>query len=290
MRETVLITGANSFIAKYLIPILEKKYTIKLLTRNPEHANEYAWDVTNKTIDEAALNDVNYIVHLAGSKLNDGSPLTEARKHIIRESRIGAADFLRTRLKERGQTLTAFISASAIGYYGFTDRALEIDETGKKGLGFNADLCDDWEKAADAFKSEQVADHVSKIRVSLVLGNDGGIFSTYKEMVAANPQIAQKPNSSSYPWNHVADMAGIFAFALENKLDGVYNSVAPEATSMQDIFKAIANESSGSSYSIVPFEGQHLVAHKIIEAGFQFKYPTIKLAVSNLLDRNDYLK
>ncbi|WP_435525415.1 hypothetical protein [Chryseobacterium indoltheticum] len=80
MKQTVLITGGSSFIAKHLIKILDGKYNIKLLTRNPKADNEFKWNLEDWTIDEKALDDVNYIVHLSGSKLNDGSPLTPERK------------------------------------------------------------------------------------------------------------------------------------------------------------------------------------------------------------------
>ena len=284
MKETVLITGANSFIAQHLIPLLEKDYHIKLLTRNPKAANEYAWDVTNKTIDTTALDDVNYIVHLAGAKLNDGTPLTEQRQKDIYESRIGAADFLRETLKKRNQTLKAFVSASAIGYYGFQDDTLEIDENGKKGVGFAAELSDDWEKAADLFKEDKVAENVSKIRVSLVLGNESGIFPIYKNILTSNPKVVLQQNNQAVPWNHVEDMAGIFAFAVQHNLNGVYNSVAPQPASQQDIYKAISNTLKlNESLEITPFKGQHLVSNKIQEAGFVFKHPSIQEAVHNIL-------
>ena len=285
MKQTVLITGANSFIARHLIPQLAGKYNIKLLTRTPEAANEFAWDLESWTIDEHALDDVDYIVHLAGSKLNDGTPLTEQRQKLVYDTRIGAANFLRKELQKRGQKLQAFVSASAIGYYGFTDSTEEIDENGNKGKGFGAELSDDWEKAADQFKTDGVAEHVSKIRVSLVLGHDGGIFPLYKNMVLQDPSVAQQPNGASYPWNHVEDMAGIFAFAVENNLDGVFNSVAPQPASLQDIFKVISNELKGTDYTIAPFKGQHLVAHRIVEAGYTFKYPEISAAVQDILSK-----
>ncbi|MDM1551500.1 NAD-dependent epimerase/dehydratase family protein [Empedobacter falsenii] len=280
MKETVLITGANSFIAKHLIPILEKDYTIKLLTRSPKAENEFAWNVHEKTIDPKALNDVNYIVHLAGSKLNDGTPLTDERKALIYESRIGASDFLRAELKKRQQKLTAFVSASAIGYYGYQDNTLEIDENGQRGVGFSADLTEDWEKAADRFKEDSVANHVSKIRVSLVLGKEAGIFPMYESLVKNNPSIVFQQNNGAIPWNHVDDMAGIFAFAVQKKLDGVYNSVAPNPASQQDIYKEISNELHlNTTQEITPFHGQHLVAHKIQKEGYQFKFPTIQEAI-----------
>lgn len=284
MKDTVLITGANSFIAQHLIPLLQETYHIKLLTRNPKASNEFAWDVSNKTIDSKALDGVNYIVHLAGAKLNDGTPLTEQRQKEIYESRIGAADFLRETLKKRNQTLKAFVSASAIGYYGFQDDTLEIDEKGKKGIGFAAELSDDWEKAADRFKDDNVTENVSKIRVSLVLGKESGIFPVYKNILTNNPKVALQQNNHAVPWNHIEDMAGIFAFAVQHNLNGVYNSVAPQPASQQDIYKAISNTLKlNENLELTPFQGQHLVSNKIQEAGFIFKHPNIQEAVQNIL-------
>lgn len=149
MKKTVLITGANSFIAQHLIPQLNPHYEIKLLTCQPKAANEFEWNVAKGYIDENTLDDVSYIVHLAGSRLNDGTPLTEERKQLVYESRIGAADLIREKLKARNKKIISFVSVSAIGYYGFQDQTLTIDENGKKGIGFAADLSADWEKAAD---------------------------------------------------------------------------------------------------------------------------------------------
>lgn len=285
MKKTILITGGNSFIAKHLIPMLEGKYNIKLLTRTPKEINEYFWNLEDWTMDEKALDDVNYIIHLSGSKLNDGTQLTNERKKLVYTTRIGAADFLREKLKAKNQNIKAFISASAIGYYGFTDKTLEIDEYGAKGTGFSAELCADWENAADRYKEDRIAEHVSKIRVSLVLGTDGGVFPGYVNMVNVNPQIVLQANSRSLPWNHIEDMAGIFAFVLENHLDGVYNSVAPQPTSLQDLFMTIANQVNKTEYIIQPFNGQHIVSHKIRTAGYQFKYSNIEKAVANLLQK-----
>jgi uncharacterized protein (TIGR01777 family) len=281
--DTVLITGASGLIGSHLAPILQGKYNVHLLTRNPAADNEYAWDPVKKEIDENALTDVDYIVHLSGSKLNDGTALTPERQKLVYDTRIGAADFLREKLKARNQQIKSFISASAIGYYGFTDNTLEIDENGDRGGGFSAQLCVDWEAAADRFKTEKVATNVAKIRVSLVLGNGGGVFPLYENNVRQYPAIAQREDRASMPWNHVEDMAGIFAFAVTNNLDGVFNSVAPQPASAQDLFKAIANQIAGTNYTITPFKGQHLVSHKIVEAGYHFRHPNIAEAVQHIM-------
>lgn len=279
MKETVLLTGATSFIARHLIPLLETSYHVKLLTRNPQNSNEFRWNIEQKELDESALDQVDYIIHLAGAKLNDGTPLTEERKKIVYDSRIGAARLLKETLQRRKQKITSFISASAIGYYAENQTMLYIDESGLKGTGFSARLSDDWEKAADEFQHEGVAKHVAKIRVSLVLGNEGGIFPLYKQLVQRNPAIAKQESTASFPWNHVADMAGIFAFAVTHRLEGTFNTVAPEAATLQDIFKRIANQTQGTSYEVTPFEGQRIIANKIIEEGYVFQYPTLQKAI-----------
>lgn len=283
MKQTVLITGANGFVAKHLVPKLQQRYNVKLLTRTPKADNEYHWDLENWTIDESSLEGIDYIVHLAGSKFDDGTPLTEERKKLILDTRVGAANFLREKLKAGNQKIKSFVSASAIGYYGFTDNTLEIAENGDKGTDFSAKVCEEWEKAADRFKTDGVAEYVCKIRVSLVLGNGGGAFPIYKNRIKKDPEIAVQTNPKTVPWNHVADMAGIFAFAVENNLDGVYNSVAPQAASMQDLFKAIANNIANTDYQVQPFSGKHLVSHKIMDAGYTFQYPDIEKAVSDIL-------
>jgi len=285
MKKTVLITGASGFVGRHLIPILEEKYNIKKLTRTPNNINEYAWDVSRQYIDDEALDNVDYIIHLAGAKLNEGTPLTEERKKTIYESRIGAADFLRKKLIERKQNIIGYISASAIGYYGFTDKSIEIDENGHKGFGFNADLSADWEDSAYRWKNDAIANYVSIIRVSLVLGKDGGVLPIYDSMLKQNPNVINNMNDSYIPWNHVEDMAGIFAFALENHLDGIYNSVAPEPATVTDIYKAIINQKQSNKYKIIPYEGQHLISKKIEKAGYIFKYPNIELAINQIYNK-----
>ena len=284
-RETVLITGANSFIAKHVVQHLQDQYHIKLLTRSPKADNEFKWDIATREIDERALDEVSHIIHLAGSKLNDGTPLTAERKELVYDSRIGAANFLRETLKQRKQTLDSFVSASAIGYYGFTDAAKEIDENGHKGMGFGAELSDDWEKAADRFKTDGIANRVVKVRVSIVLGKEGGIFPYYKEQVSKNPQAVNTASHSYVPWNHVEDMAGIFAFAVQNPIDGVFNSVAPEAASLKQIYQAIEQAQNEIEQDIPAYAGQHLVSHKIVEAGYQLKFPNIAKAVADIINQ-----
>jgi uncharacterized protein (TIGR01777 family) len=283
MKQAVLITGANGFVARYLGKKLENAYNVKFLTRNPKAKNEFAWSLENRSIDEDALTDVDYLVHLSGSKFNDGTPFTEERKKLVYDSRIGASNFLREQLKVRGQKLKSFISASAVGYYGFNDDTNEIDENGHKAISFAADLCADWESAAKRFKDDGITSRVCIIRVPVVLGPKEGVFPLYLDQVSKNPKIADQDNHEVVSWNHVQDMAGIFAFAVQDGLDGIFNSVAPQPASLQNVYQAIVNKTKNLNYEVQPFKGKHLISNKIVDAGYTFKFPEIQQAVNDLL-------
>lgn len=289
MKEIVLITGANGLVANQTAKILNDKYEIRFLTRNPNRANEYKWNIADKYIDDQALDKIDYIIHLAGSKLNDGTPLTEERKKLVWDTRIGASELLLEKLKDRNQKLKAFISASALGYYSFSDKTLAIDENGSKGNDFSAILSDGWEKAADKFKIQHVAERVVKLRISLVLGNEGGVFPDFKEQVSVYSHRLRYINGvTCFPWVHVDDMGGMFAYAVENSsLNGVFNTTAPESTTQESILKLMyyLKEQDTTSFNALDtsYNGQHLTSEKIIKAGYKFRFPDIKSALKDLL-------
>lgn len=289
MKETVLITGASGLIASHTVKLLSDNYEIKLLTRNPSKANEYKWDIAEGYVDEDALRNVDYIIHTAGAKLNDGSPLTPERQKQIWDTRIGASNLLLEKLQKTNQKLKAFISASALGYYSFADNKIALDENSQMGTSFEALLSDGWEKAADEFKKAGVADRVVKLRVSLVLGNEGGIFPMFANMLGGKPEIFQHAQGSTYfAWVHVRDMAGMFAFGVtDNKLDGVYNTTAPGLATKEGIFKKMyylrQNDIANFEKVDASYKGQHLTSDKIIEAGYEFQFPDIDSALKNLM-------
>lgn len=289
MKEIVLITGAHGLIATNIVKLLSDTYEIKMLTRNPSKPNHYRWNLDEKYIDEDALKGVDYIIHTAGAKLNDGTPLTRERQQKIWDTRIEASDMLREKLMAMGIELKAFVSASALGYYSFEDRMFAIDETGKMGTSFEAILSEGWEKAADRFKTSGIAQRVVKLRVSLVLGNEGGIFPMFKNMMAAQPDSFRIARGCNYfPWVHVRDMAGMFVFGVTNpNLDGVFNTTAPGLASKEGIFKKMYYLSQNDIESFekvdAEYEGQHLTSEKIVKAGYKFQFPDIDSTLKDLM-------
>lgn len=289
MKETVLITGASGLIATHIVKLLSDSYEVKLLTRNPSKANEYKWDLDKKYIDDKALENIDYIIHTAGAKLNDGTPLTPERQKLIWDTRIGASDFLLEKLQESGRKLKAFVSASALGYYSFADNKIALDEDSQMGTAFEAVLSEGWEKAADRFKTAGIAQRVVKLRVSLVLGNEGGIFPVFKNMLKSQPEAFRSIEGYTYfPWVHVRDMAGMFAYGVtNNNLDGVFNTTAPGLATKEGIFRKMyylmQNDTTGFDKVDASYNGQHLTSDKIVKAGYEFQFPDIDSSLKDLI-------
>jgi uncharacterized protein (TIGR01777 family) len=287
MKETVLITGAHGLMARHLAPRLRADYAVKLLSTHPDGPAMYHWDVETGQVDPEALQDVDYIVHLAGAKFYDGQPLTEERKAISRNSRVRAAYLLLEKLKENGQTLKSFISSSAAGYYDFNSGIELIDEKAPKGAQDNADLCEAWEAAADEFQKQQVAGRVVKFRNSAVLASDGGLFQQFISLFGVNPALLEQQRNESYlPWIHIDDMTALLAAAIRHShYKGVYNNAADEPVTMAAfIDKVTRNLEKGLlPEGMSAYTGVQISSERLKAAGFSFKYDRLDTALKNLL-------
>lgn len=96
MKKTVLITG-RGVIANQLSRWLIPDFNVRFLTRRKTNDNEYTWNVDTGYIDSQALQDVNYIIHLAGA--NIAGRWTKKKKKEIILSRVDSAKLILNELK-----------------------------------------------------------------------------------------------------------------------------------------------------------------------------------------------
>ena len=154
--KTVLITGGSGLVGRRLTQLLkEKGYEVIWLSRDRHVRGEtprYRWDYRIGEIDTEAIDRADIIVHLAGANVGDRR-WSVARKNTIVNSRVLTAKLLFDTIKERGKKIEAFISASAIGYYGnkTTDRIF-TEEDILNEPDFLATTCRQWEEAAQPFE------------------------------------------------------------------------------------------------------------------------------------------
>ncbi|MEG0925211.1 TIGR01777 family oxidoreductase [Chryseobacterium sp.] len=299
MKEIVLITGASGMIAKELVKKIGNEYDIRLLTRKKVHSNEYEWDLKKGTIDDSALDNVSHIIHLAGANISEKRWTAERKKELI-SSRIDSAELLLNTLKKKNIRLKSFISASGINYYGTETTEKIYTEQDPAGNDFLSEVVVLWEKAAEQFKEQDIAERVVKIRTAVVLSEKEGAL---KKMVPPIKSYIGSPLGSGkqyMPWIHIEDICSIYELALKNSgIYGAYNAVSPQHATNTDLTKKIAEVLNKPLWmpnvpgfmlklifgelAIAILEGSRASSQKIQNAGFQFKFPDLKNALTDLL-------
>ena len=151
MKKTILITGGSGMLAEYFSDKYLADYNFRFLTRKVKKENDFLWDISRHYIDPKAFEGVDVVLHLAGSPLTD-KRWTENRKQLLLSSRVDSTTLLLSEVKRQHITLDAFISASAVGFYGSSTTENIYIETDEKGNDFLSDICVQWEKSAKEFE------------------------------------------------------------------------------------------------------------------------------------------
>ncbi len=300
--ETVLITGGSGLIGNLLSRKLkEKGYEVALLSRKKKVKpgfSIYSWDLKKNEIEQEAINRCNYIIHLAGA--NVSSRLwSKKRKQIIIDSRVKSVHLLFDKISASGNRLKAFISSSAVGFYGAVTTDKIFTESDPPGHDFLAETCRLWEEAADKFKA--IGIRTVKIRSGVALSNKGGALPKILAPVEIGLGSAIGNGKQYMPWIHLDDLCEIYIKALEDsKMEGAYNAVAPDHKTNKEFTLTLARlvkEPFWFPNTPVFFlklifgemantiaKGSRVSSKKILETGFKFKFPDLENALRDLLE------
>ena len=242
MTMTYLITGATGFIGRSLVDmLLADGQVLHYLGRRRDPSMDsrvafHLWETPGVLPPLETVPHFDALIHLAGEPI--AQRWTESAKNSIRVSRvIGTGRLVESlgRLRQRPQVL---VSASAIGYYG--NRGDEIlTETSGPGTGFLADVCSEWERAAD--RAEEYGLRVVKIRTGIVLGENGGAL---RQMLPAFRYGlgGRFGNGRQWmSWIHRDDLLRMIRWAAETAgIHGVLNGTAPTPVENAEFTKELA--------------------------------------------------
>ncbi len=221
----ILASGATGLVGSALQGLLKTAGDeVHPLSRKQTGSAAVHWDPDAGTIDTAALEGFDGIVHLAGENIAAGR-WTPAQKAKIRDSRVGGTRVLAEALAKLDRKPSVLVCASAIGYYG--DRGAEVlTESSPPGDGFLPDVCRDWEAAAAPAVAAGI--RVVHMRFGVILSPAGGAL---KQMLTPfSMGIGGRLGSGQQymSWITLDDAIGAIADALTNKaLNGPVNTVAP---------------------------------------------------------------
>lgn len=294
MNKIIVLTGATGFIGKALtLELLLKGYELRVLTSNLERAKEKL-PLPVKFFDSLSnelFNDAHAVIHLAGEPIAERrwSPAVKSR---IRDSRTQGTKNIINAIKASARPPKIFISSSAIGFYG--ERGSEIlNEESSAGSGFLADVCKSWEESSQDFQGRRVL-----VRTGIVLG-DGGALAKMLPPFRLGVGGKLSKGDQWMSWIHLSDLVRLFIFALETEsVSGPVNGVAPDPLTNISFTKTLGNVLNRPTIFPVPtialkiifgemstvlLGSQRVNPDRAKKSGFNFNFPTLKVALTDLL-------
>ena len=298
--KKVLISGGTGLVGERLSKMLEEKgYAVAHLSRSERKSNRktIVWDVDQMQLDAKEIEAFDGIIHLAGAGIVD-KPWSEERKKTIQSSRVDSSRLLKEAISQNAKRPSSFVSASAIGYYGFTSSAHIHNETDPAGNDFLADTCVLWENSVDEIA--QLGIPTAKIRIGIVLSKDGGALKAMAQPVLYGLGAPLGTGNQYIQWIHIDDLCRIFIHALENNLEGAYNAAVPSSKQVNNrtfihtlgkvlhrpvwlprvpafVMKLILGKRA-----LLVLEGSRVSSQKIQESGFDFLFENLEDALKDL--------
>ena len=247
-------------------------------------------------LQKKAIDEADYIIHLAGANIGD-KRWTDKRKQLIIDSRVKSAQLLFDTIKDRNKILKAFISASAIGYYGAITSDKIFTETDPAANDFLGETCRLWEQSAGQFNGLGI--RTVKIRTGVVLTSQGGALAKMVAPVKIGIGSALGSGKQYLPWIHIEDLCEIYLKAIEDiQMKGPYNAVAPENKTNKEFTHSLAQALNKPFWfpnipalilklffgkmSDMLLKGSRVSSEKIIASDFTFKFPDIETALNDL--------
>lgn len=235
------------------------------------------------------------VIHLAGAGIAD-QRWTPARRRVLRDSRCSTTTHLIDGLNQLDAPPGVLLQASAVGFYG--DRGdTVLDESASPGSGFLAELSQAWELSGACFEP---AGRRCVLRLGAVLGADGGMLQRVLRPFRYGVGGRLGNGKQWFPWISITDVCRICAFLIDStSMHGPCNACAPAPVPNAIFTQALGTAVSRPTFAAVPapllrlalgamasellLASQRVVPAQLLEAGFDFKHPTIDAALAHVL-------
>jgi uncharacterized protein len=289
----VVVAGASGLIGSALTASLRADgHRVKTLVRRPAPDDDDdvdSWDPERGLLDPDFLAGADAIICLSGADVG-GKRWTDAYKRTILQSRVDTVGTIARHLAEFGGP-RVFIAASAVGYYGDTgDR--EVDENSPAGDSFLAEVCVQWEAAADP--ARQAGVRVTHLRSGVVLTRRGGALRRLAPLVKGGLGGRIGTGRQYFAWISLTDEIAAIRFLLEHDVPGAVNLTAPQQVTNAEFTKTLGRVLHRPTVFRVPgfaarimagevagelLGGQRAVPRRLSASGFTFAHRDLETAL-----------
>lgn len=271
--------------------------TLQLVRRKAERQGEFQWDPTADPAipDTQPLERAKAAIHLSGANVG-ANRWTDSYKREMIASRVESTRRLATSLAGLRNPPAVLLVASAIGIYGGRGDEL-LDESSRAGGGFLADLCREWETAADP--ARQAGMRVVHLRFGVVLGREGALqqmLPPFRFGLGARLGDGRQWMS----WIGLDDLVAAVMYALEREqIDGALAVTSPNPVTNAEFTRSLGRQLGRPAFLSAPAFAMKLIfgqmaeeallasarvqPRKLLETGFQFSQPNLDQALAAAL-------
>jgi hypothetical protein len=299
----ILIAGGSGFIGSVLIPrLLQRGNAISVVvapkkqhTAMPRSVSVIEGDIVHPHFWPDLIEKHQVIINLAGSSIF--RRWNRRVKEAIYTSRIRTTARIVDALQASSPANKHFFSSSGVGYYGYPMHETLAEES-EPGSSFLARLAVAWETAA--LKARAFGVRVVLCRFGIVMGNHGGALMNMLPLFRYWCGGRWGSGRQWFSWIHAQDLAQAVLFLLDHQdIEGAVNFTAPHPVTNREmsqllnktlrirplipaipgcLIRALLGE-----FSDVFLKGQRVVPRKLLDGGFQFRYPFLEGCLTDLL-------
>ena len=296
----ILVTGASGLIGRALTTRLKADghNVVVAVRREARRNDEIQWDPAAGVLSPSAFDGVDAVIHLAGAGIGD-KRWSDAYKKEVLESRTRSTALLAQTMAQLPHKPSVFLSGSAIGFYGATHEE-KLDEASVAGEGFLAEVCVQWEKAAQPAIDAGI--RTVFLRTGIVLSPEGGALK--KQLPLFKLGLGGKFGNGRQwqSWISITDEVNAIVHLLTSSLSGPVNLTAPEPVTNAEFTKTLASVVSRPALVPIPsfgpkillgneladallFTGQRVIPAALTRDGFVFTHQTLDVALRALLKK-----
>ena len=295
----IVISGASGLIGTQLVAKLSSSghEVVRLVRRSPK-PGEIQWNPKSGTLDAAALEGVDAVIHLSGAGIGDKRWTDGYRKEIL-DSRTATTALLATTMASLSRKPSVFLSGSAIGIYGARNDE-QLTEVSTHGTGFLAEVCEQWEAAAKPAVDAGI--RTVYLRTGIVLSPKGGALKKLLPLFKLGVGGKFGNGKQWQSWISIDDEIGAIEHLLTANVSGAVNLTAPNPVTNAEFTKVLASVLKRPAIVPVPtfapkillggeladallFTGQRVIPAALNASGYTFKHTTLESALRSLLSK-----
>lgn len=299
----ILVTGSSGLVGKALVEELKRagNTVVRLVrpgtagTMRATEGFDVEWNPETGALGGAAVG-ADAVVNLAGASIADGR-WTEARKKLLRGSRVDTTDALVNALARMAIRPRVLVSASATGYYG--NRGDEqLTEESSSGDDFLSGIAREWE--ASAMKAEAIGIRVVRARFGVILAKEGGALPQMVRPFKFGVGGKLGSGEQWMSWVTLADVVRILRLVLEDgAVRGPINVVSPQPARNEELTREIARVLHRPAIFAAPefalklalgemagpllLASQRVLPAKLEKMGYKFVHPELGSALEATL-------